>query len=328
MLEVPGANLGTTRQIGDRLGEMEDGHERIPSWVGRDISVEELDPAVGLAAEDSDEAPLDVAGGSGSPRPRWRPTVLVGGGLIIAIAIGILAFIAALRLGNDTESVDTAAEPTPGAAQAARDENTESSASTTSSVASTTPTTSVSDVPVAMVEAYQGQAWTAGEAAWIVQWNGAVHLQGQVPDQRTADDLEERLQAALDRDDVVVELVIDPVSPMPVDPPLFISGTIEFAPNSADVLPGGSPDLVDAVTLMNLNTAAALGVVLDGSLLADGGAPADLAQRRMAAVLEHLEGQGIHRSRLNTEHRNLDRGGVGTTVEPVEFVMRGLLTQT
>ncbi len=177
----------------------------------------------------------------------------------------------------------------------------------------------------AVIEAHRAEAWAAGEPAWAVYRDGKIYLQGQVPDDQSAELLIERLESILGPENVVAQFTVDPASPPPTDPPLFIKETVVFAPQSTTMPPGSDWILIIADVLMKRFPSTSLTVVADGSAPSDPGDEPDLVDQRVDAIISYLTSRGLDASRLGSRVSDQDLGGPVAGTKPIEFVVRGLL---
>ena len=343
---------------------MSNGEDRIPNWTGRVVTTAEIPSSLNEPASLNEPGSLDEpARGAAEPRAvdpevesrSGRPLVdrlespqlesrLRG---ISWLALGtVLAVIVAAGTGvallTRSSSVGSSPDPAPPTIAEADDDAAASEASagrdeSTAAAADDTPPTTTapeanSSVPgpsAAVVKAYGKEARDAGESVWAIVSDGRIYLQGSVPSEESAELMTERLQSILGPNRVEVQYVVDPTSPMPVDPPLFIKETVAFESQTATMQPGSEWILVAADLLLRRYPAATLTVVADPSAAEASGDTTDVQKRRVDAIVEFLAERGVDRLRLNSELRegNSYTDGSEPVHEPLEFVVRGLLEQ-
>ncbi len=314
------------------MGDIED---RIPTWAGRVVSTAEFPLTTGaLAPGDTEPAPssdsavetpqtgsveAEVEAASGRRSRRTLVVLATVAGLLSAAVVGVVTIVG--TSAPESSAPDAVERGTAGADESAA---AASSLVPAAPDAATTTTTTAPEPVSAMPDVYRAEALAGGEEAWAVYVDGRIHLQGTIPDGDVADRMIARLRSMLGPDNVVADHVIDPTSPRPVDPPLFIQETVVFEPGSASIRDDSDWILGLAAVLMERYPATSLSVVADPSTAGGPAQPGELVEQRVEAIIDDLVDRGVAESRLDWR-LNPGRSAGGDDTKPIEFVVGGLL---
>lgn len=167
---------------------------------------------------------------------------------------------------------------------------------------------------------------------WVEYVGGTIRLQGDVPDQATADQLGAIWAAAFGAANVDVAYRVAPGAPLVEAEPLRAHDAVQFAPERADLTPEATAFLDLIARFLSQNPAVTLDI--DGYTDSVGPDDANLAlsQSRVDAIFMYLVAKGVAPERMKaTGHGEADPAGDNATPEGqaanrrVEFTVHGLL---
>lgn len=261
-----------------------------------------------------------------SARPTWLPMVGFAACVIGALLVG-MAFA-----GGEHST-------TTGPPATTQTTTVMTFAPTSTAVVITFPPNTTVPVGSTTTVTSEGPTTTSGYVAnpllptrWVQYQAGVVHLEGDVPDQETADRLTSLFAATFGAANVATEYRVAPGAPLPATEPLYAHDAIQFAPNSLDLSPEAIAFLDLFAKFLNQNPT----VTVDVNGYTDSTGPDDynlsLSQSRVDAIELYLASKGVDPGRLNpVGYGEASPAGDNATEEGraqnrrVELVLHGLL---
>jgi outer membrane protein OmpA-like peptidoglycan-associated protein len=295
-----------------------------------------------------------------APVAASAPTAMSNRGLSVILAMAVLIGLGALaaqckgvgtsndvsvdeKIGRMTSALNTATtvQPTttitpPVTLQPAVVPGT--NAATTTIVSTAAPTTTTVPVPPGAAPgttappALTVPGPPVAPIRWAVFSGGIVYLRGVVPDDATATNIAGKAAQIVGAANVVDEYTRVPGAAVPKSAPLYVADLVLFGSDNADIYPGFEDLLNLGVGL--LTTFPTITVTIRGHTDNLGSATynAELAQRRVNAVIAYLVHRGINRDRLVGDAVGAEQPIADNDTEQgrqlnrrIEFVIEGLL---
>jgi outer membrane protein OmpA-like peptidoglycan-associated protein len=234
-------------------------------------------------------------------RPKWLPAAAIG-------AIGLIAVVIGVKLATSDDKGSVSPAQTTQVPIAV----TTVAPSTTQPVIITLPptlpptTVPPSTVPPSTVPPSTTAATTttvAGSSTTPTRWatfqSGIAHLQGNVPDQATADRLSAIVAAVVGADHVDVMYVVNPATPgLPTSEPVFFPDRFKFAPNASDLSADDIATLDLVMVFMVQNPQVTLDVLAFTDSKGPDGYNLELSQTRANTIWAYLLYSGIAPERV------------------------------
>lgn len=133
---------------------------------------------------------------------------------------------------------------------------------------------------------------------WAVYDAGTLYLRGRVPDQATADRIAGRAAAVVGAAHLVVEYQIDPAAPLPAGAPVYVTETVLFATDRAEVLAPFRHILDLGVTLLTNVPTVTVTVIGHTDSRGTDDHNLELSQARVDSVIGYLVDHGIDPARV------------------------------